>query len=101
MLREKGKTEHDIEKMFSNDPFVKTKTILKQVRALEHAKQKNDAVLIEKAINKFTDGELYPESQNIPTTKQEWVDYLDKLAKDLKELRKEEQKKKTKKQQKP
>ena len=68
-LREKGRSHLDIERMFANDPFVKIGSIMKQLRELERARETNDSAHVEKAINKFTDGQLYPEAKEVPTSR--------------------------------
>ena len=45
-LREKGRSYLDIERMFANDPYIKIGPILKQLKALEKARQGNDTAVI-------------------------------------------------------
>lgn len=45
--------------MFVHDPFVKIGEIIKQIKAIEQAKENKDDLAMKKAMNKFTDGKLY------------------------------------------
>lgn len=70
--------------MFANDPFIKVAEILKQIRLIDKANADKDGTAFKKAINKFTDGKFYHDANEIPTTREEWINFLEKTENDIK-----------------
>lgn len=48
--------------MFINDPFIKISEIMKQLRKIDEAIHKKDDIEMKKALNKYSDGNLFKES---------------------------------------
>ena len=55
--------------MYKEDPFVKIGPILKMVMNMERAREAGDDLAETKLINKFTDGRLYQEDAEVPSTR--------------------------------
>lgn len=93
MFRMQGRSDKDIAQMFQDDPFIKIGAIARQFNLMEKAKNEKDEVGLKKAINKYTDGKLYCEYAEVPNTREEWVDYLEKIEMELRNQKKNLQKK--------
>ena len=59
-----------------NDPFVKVAEILKKVKNLMNAQNSGDSLAYEKALSKFTDGQMFYGHNQVPNTRDEWIDFF-------------------------
>jgi|JI9StandDraft_2_1071091.scaffolds.fasta_scaffold2596105_1 hypothetical protein len=55
--------------MYQDDPFIKISSIARQFNLMEKAKSEKDDIGLKKAINKFTDGKMYAEYAEVPSTR--------------------------------
>lgn len=80
-----GRSDRDILNMFKDDPFIKISTIARQFNLMEKAKQQKNDSAFKKAIYQYTDGKLCSDYAQVPTSREDWIDFLEGIENKLKE----------------